>query len=98
MQDLLLDIGACTEALLLSSSSPRLPEWFPGLQCAAWWCYTFPLESKVLRIVPIERIYKAPKYILVLVVTEYKQGCGAYYFEVVRTCRFDQTSVGNLLR
>ena len=39
-------------------------------------CYTFPLESEVLRIVPIERIYKAPKYILVLVVTEYKQGCG----------------------
>ena len=41
-------------------------------------CYTFPLESEVLRIVPIERIYKAPKYILVLVVTEYKQGCGVY--------------------
>ena len=41
-------------------------------------CYTFPLESEVLRIVPIERIYKAPKYILVLVVTKYKQGCGVY--------------------
>ena len=48
-------------------------------------CYTFPLESEVLRIVPIERIYKAPKYILVLVVTEYKQGCGVYSLEVVRT-------------
>ena len=43
-------------------------------------CYTFPLESEVLRIVPIERIYKAPKYILVLVVTEYKQGCRVYSF------------------
>ena len=61
-------------------------------------CYTFPLESEVLRIVPIERIYKAPKYILVLVVTEYKQGCGVYSLEMVRTYGFDQTSVGNLLR
>ena len=41
-------------------------------------CYTFPLESEVLRIAPIERIYKAPKYILVLVVTKYKQGCRVY--------------------
>ena len=48
-------------------------------------CYTFPLESEVLRIVPIERIYKAPKYILVLVVTKYKQGCGVYFFKVIRT-------------
>ena len=48
-------------------------------------CYTFPLESEVLRVVPIEGIYKAPKYILVLVVTEYKQGCGVYSLEVVRT-------------
>ena len=48
-------------------------------------CYTFPLESEVLRIVPIERIYKAPKYILVLVVTKYKQGCRVYSFKVVWT-------------
>ena len=29
-------------------------------------------------IVPIERIYKAPKYIFVLVATKYKQGCRVY--------------------
>ena len=56
-----------------------------SLHCCGTLCYTFPLESEVLRIVPIERIYKAPKCILVLVVTKYKQGCGVYSFEVART-------------
>ena len=49
-----------------------------GIREVTRYCYTFPLESEVLRIVPIERIYKAPKYILVLVVTKYKQGCRVY--------------------